>query len=55
MGTPNILINLLKILNITLNKGIDPMDEEIRRLNYEDPDEYALMNCSKYKLAGLLS
>ncbi|MDD9147988.1 pyruvate formate lyase family protein [Sporolactobacillus sp. CQH2019] len=26
VGTPNTLINLLKLLNLTLNKGIDPMD-----------------------------
>ncbi|MCA0253836.1 MAG: pyruvate formate lyase family protein [Actinobacteria bacterium] len=26
IGTPNVLINLLKILTITLNGGIDPMD-----------------------------
>jgi len=26
VGTPNILINLLKILTMTLNRGIDPMD-----------------------------
>mgnify|MGYP000902496396 FL=1 len=26
VGTPNTLLNLLKLLNITLNKGIDPMD-----------------------------
>ncbi|MDD9150283.1 pyruvate formate lyase family protein [Sporolactobacillus sp. CQH2019] len=26
VGTPNTLINLLKLLNMTLNKGIDPMD-----------------------------
>ncbi len=26
VGTPNILLNLLKILNITLNGGTDPMD-----------------------------
>ena len=26
VGTPNTLLNLLKLLNITLNEGIDPMD-----------------------------
>ena len=26
IGTPNVLLNLLKLLNITLNEGIDPMD-----------------------------
>ena len=26
VGTPNTLLNLLKLLNITLNAGIDPMD-----------------------------
>lgn len=26
VGTPNTLLNLLKLLNITLNQGIDPMD-----------------------------
>lgn len=27
VGTPNTLLNLLKLLNITLNEGIDPMDQ----------------------------
>lgn len=27
VGTPNTLLNLLKLLNMTLNEGIDPMDQ----------------------------
>lgn len=27
VGTPNTLLNLLKLLNITLNEGVDPMDQ----------------------------
>ena len=30
VGTPNTLLNLLKLLNITLNKGIDPMDHKYK-------------------------
>jgi len=38
VGTPNILINLLKLLNITLNGGIDPMDGIRRSGPVEIPD-----------------
>jgi len=38
VGTPNILINLLKILNITLNGGIDPMDGRRKSGIVEIPD-----------------
>lgn len=42
VGTPNILINLLKILNITLNKGIDPMDgiKKSGNIRMKDLNEY---------------
>ena len=30
VGTPNTLLNLLKLLNITLNKGIDPNDQKYK-------------------------
>ena len=30
VGTPNTLLNLLKLLNITLNKGIDPNDQKFK-------------------------
>ena len=43
VGTPNILINLLKILNITLNGGIDPMDGKRKSGLLEIPD------CSEFK------
>lgn len=38
VGTPNILLNLLKILNITLNGGIDPMDGKRKSGPVEIPD-----------------
>ena len=31
VGTPNTLLNLLKLLNITLNAGIDPMDGKAKK------------------------
>ncbi len=43
VGTPNILINLLKILNITLNSGIDPMDGVRKCGPVEIP------NCSEFQ------
>lgn len=30
VGTPNTLLNLLKLLNITLNEGIDPFDQKMK-------------------------
>lgn len=30
LGTPNTLLNLLKLLTITLNEGVDPMDHEVK-------------------------
>lgn len=38
VGTPNILLNLLKILNITLNSGMDPMDGKKKNGPVEIPD-----------------
>lgn len=38
VGTPNILMNLLKILNITLNAGIDPMDGKRKSGPVKVPD-----------------
>lgn len=35
VGTPNTLLNLLKILNITLNNGIDPLDGVYRAGNVD--------------------
>ncbi len=43
VGTPNILLNLLKILNITLNGGIDPMDGKRKSGPVEIPE------CSQFK------
>ncbi|GLC81002.1 pyruvate formate lyase family protein [Lacrimispora brassicae] len=43
VGTPNILLNLLKILNITLNGGLDPMDGKRKSGPVEIPD------CSEFK------
>lgn len=43
VGTPNVLLNLLKILNITLNGGIDPMDGKRKSGPIEIPD------CSEFK------
>jgi len=43
VGTPNILLNLLKILNITLNGGIDPMDGKRKSGPVEIP------KCSQFK------
>ena len=53
VGTPNILINLLKILNITLNKGTDPADgiKKSGNVVMKDLDEYKTFDefYSKYK------
>ena len=38
VGTPNTLLNLLKILNITLNAGIDPMDGKAKNGPVAIPD-----------------
>lgn len=38
VGTPNTLLNLLKILNITLNSGIDPMDGKAKSGPVKIPD-----------------
>ncbi|MFV0241686.1 MAG: pyruvate formate lyase family protein, partial [Lacrimispora sphenoides] len=43
VGTPNILLNLLKILNITLNGGIDPTDGKRKSGPVEIPE------CSQFK------
>ena len=38
IGTPNVLLNLAKMLQMTLNKGYDPMDNVKRVGNIEVPD-----------------
>ncbi|WP_312426943.1 pyruvate formate lyase family protein [Lacrimispora sp.] len=43
VGTPNILLNLLKILNITVNGGTDPMDGKRKSGPVDIPE------CSQFK------
>jgi pyruvate-formate lyase len=47
-GTPNTLINLLKILNIYMNKGVDPMDGEYKLGPIPPVDLYKINTFEEY-------
>ncbi len=53
IGTPNVLLNLAKMLHMVMNQGIDPMDGQKRVGNIEIPplEEYKIFDdlYSKYK------
>lgn len=48
VGTPNTLLNMLKILNITLNKGIDPIDNKWKANNVDLTSVYECSNFEQF-------